>query len=199
MTDKAKLAVTLPLIIKPTGIDSSQEEYFGRSTQMGLYDAKNNCIITSSGVHGHCKNLEWLRDKINAAAPADVEVLKKARSWIAEQIKEMGDCDHSVGICMCADLALLEKIDAAIAAGAGTGDGWIPVAEWKPRENERVQLYIVHDNARFESDPNKRAEEWEAQAVGYWTGFNSGGWVWNGLCGHITHVRPLPAPPSKEA
>jgi len=42
------------------------------------------------------------------------EALGKAIPWIAEELKELGGCDHSVGICACADERLLEELRAAL-------------------------------------------------------------------------------------
>lgn len=67
----------------------------------------------------------------------------------------------------------------------------IPVADWPVEIDERVLLYVVHDHAQWEPDPVVRREKWEEWCRGYWTDFNGGGWVWDGICGHVTHVAPL--------
>ncbi len=40
---------------------------------------------------------------------------KIASKWIADELKEIGGCDHAVGICCCDDVAMLENFDAVIA------------------------------------------------------------------------------------
>lgn len=75
-----------------------------------------------------------------------------------------------------------------------------PVDQWPTEIDERVLLYVVHENAKYASEEQR--DEWEGWCVGYWTDFNKGGWVWHGLCGTITHVAPLPkrpSPPVEEA
>ena len=74
-------------------------------------------------------------------------------------------------------------------------DGATPVAEWPREIDERVLIYVVHQNAKYERDEATRLREWEGWHVGYWTDHNNGGWVWHGLLGEITHVAPLPLIP----
>lgn len=72
----------------------------------------------------------------------------------------------------------------------------VPVSDWPGVVGARVLLYVVHDHAQYEKDEAERLSEWECWVTGYWTGFNKGGWVWNGMSGIVTHVAPLPAVPS---
>jgi hypothetical protein len=83
-------------------------------------------------------------------------------------------------------------------SGDGEPDfrGYVPVAEWPKEVDEQVLLYVVHDNAKYENDPEKRRELWEAWCAGYWTDFNGGGWVWHGMGGRVTHVAALPDRPT---
>jgi hypothetical protein len=74
--------------------------------------------------------------------------------------------------------------------------GFMTVDEWPKEIDERVLIYVVHQNAQYEADQAKREAEWEGWHVGYWTDFNGGGWVWHGMLGTITHVAPLLPPPS---
>ena len=63
-----------------------------------------------------------------------------------------------------------------------------------PREiDEPVELLVVHRFAGFYPDPVKAG--FVAWCIGYWTDFNRGGWVWNGLAGTIAFVRPLDREP----
>jgi hypothetical protein len=71
----------------------------------------------------------------------------------------------------------------------------IPVDQWPIEIDEDVLIYVVHDNAKYEKDLARRREEWEAWCVGRWIDHNKGGWMWNGLCGRVTHVAPLPPRP----
>lgn len=71
----------------------------------------------------------------------------------------------------------------------------IPVDQWPTEIDEDVLIYVVHDNAQYEKDVKRRREEWEAWCVGRWIDHNKGGWMWNGLCGRVTHVAPLPPRP----
>lgn len=44
-----------------------------------------------------------------------LEALKKCRAELVEELKELGRCDHSVGMCFCPIRYALEAADAAIA------------------------------------------------------------------------------------
>jgi hypothetical protein len=73
--------------------------------------------------------------------------------------------------------------------------GFMTVDEWPKEIDERVLIYVVHENAQYEADEAIRKAKWEGWHVGYWTDFNTGGWVWHGMLGKITHVAPLLPPP----
>jgi len=45
-----------------------------------------------------------------------LERLKFAATWMENQLKYIGGCDHSVGICCCADYHELEHIRRVISA-----------------------------------------------------------------------------------
>lgn len=75
----------------------------------------------------------------------------------------------------------------------------VPVDLWPKEIDERVLIYVVHQNAQHEKDEAKRLAEWEGWHVGYWTDQNKGGWVWHGMLGTITHVAPLPPIPKCRA
>lgn len=69
---------------------------------------------------------------------------------------------------------------------------WLPI-ESAPKDGTRVLLWVEHSNAKYSRDPI--GEGWAAAHVAYWTDFNTGGWVWHGLCGAPTLWQPLPASP----
>ena len=71
--------------------------------------------------------------------------------------------------------------------------GWRTI-DSAPKDGTEVLLWVVHEMAKRCRDPI--AEGYAAACVGYWTDFNTGGWVWNGLCGTITHWMPLPPSPT---
>ena len=71
----------------------------------------------------------------------------------------------------------------------------VPVADWKITVDEHVLIYVVHTNAKFEDDPDKRRAQWECWCVGRWINHNKGGWTWHGMCGTVTHVARLPERP----
>lgn len=50
-------------------------------------------------------------------------LLREARDYIREIIKELGPCDHSVNVCVCPDIALADRIDAFLNATAARRDG----------------------------------------------------------------------------
>lgn len=72
------------------------------------------------------------------------------------------------------------------------------MSEWNfdmdaaPRDGTPVQLWMVHPNAQYSSDPI--GEGWEAVVDAHWIDHNGGGWTWYGLCGRPTRWR-LPPPP----
>jgi hypothetical protein len=72
----------------------------------------------------------------------------------------------------------------------------VPVADWRVVADEDVLIYVVHDNAQYETDVKKRLAEWEGWFVGRWIKHNKGGWTWHGMLGRVTHVAPLPPRPS---
>lgn len=41
----------------------------------------------------------------------EIILLEEARKVIEEYVNECGGCDHSVGICMCLEINLLDEID----------------------------------------------------------------------------------------
>lgn len=72
--------------------------------------------------------------------------------------------------------------------------------EEAPRDGTPVLLWMVHENAQWSADPVR--DGWETPVVAYWTDFNTGGWVWHGLCGapvawQLAPLRPLPSPPKE--
>lgn len=71
----------------------------------------------------------------------------------------------------------------------------IPIDQWKIVVDEPVLIYVVHDHAKYESDPIRRKQEWEGWCVGRWINHNGGGWTWHGHIGRVTHVAPLPLSP----
>lgn len=70
-----------------------------------------------------------------------------------------------------------------------------PVEEWRIVVDEDVLIYVVHQNAEYESDEKRRLEMWEGWCVGRWIKHNAGGWMWHGHLGKVTHVAPLPPRP----
>jgi hypothetical protein len=44
------------------------------------------------------------------------DALKEAQKFITDQITEIGDCDHSVGHCVCEVLRLSESVERALGA-----------------------------------------------------------------------------------
>lgn len=74
-------------------------------------------------------------------------------------------------------------MDAADELGKG-----LPVHLWPTEIDEPVELLVVHDNLKWAKSDDRH--EWYEWCKGYWTDFNGGGWVWNGLCGRVIWVRP---------
>lgn len=46
--------------------------------------------------------------------------LKECRDLVARYVKDLGGCDHSVGICACADYAVIERADEALKQSEGS-------------------------------------------------------------------------------
>lgn len=67
---------------------------------------------------------------------------------------------------------------------------------WQREIGEPVELLVVHRCAGFYPDPV--AAGYVAWCDGYWTGFNRGGWVWDGLAGTVAFVRPLDREPGDQ-
>jgi len=65
----------------------------------------------------------------------------------------------------------------------------MPELCWPKEIDEQVELLVEHWMYRYAKGADK--ERWREWCVGYWTDFNGGGWVWNGLCGRVIWVRPL--------
>jgi hypothetical protein len=93
----------------------------------------------------------------------ECRLLIRARMWIADQIKESGGCDHSVGICVCADVGFLNEIDRHLINRfklsdlmdafylASPTDGFTPDGDPKrPKSQEWQQAAAsaVHEYAR---------------------------------------------------
>lgn len=67
--------------------------------------------------------------------------------------------------------------------------GAAPVAEWPREIDEPVEIFVVHPNAGYAGSESH--EHWSGWFKAYWTDFNGGGWVWHGMLGTVTHVRPI--------
>lgn len=111
---------------------------------------------------------------------------KAARN--ARDLRYSGDkrVDHGLAALFDEATTALRAMDA------------VPVDQWEKVIDECVLLYVVHDNAQYESDEERRKSEWEGWCVGRWTDFNKGGWTWHGRCGQVTHVSKLIDPPSPD-
>ncbi|MBB4199067.1 hypothetical protein CCR94_16355 [Rhodoblastus sphagnicola] len=65
----------------------------------------------------------------------------------------------------------------------------LPELCWWKEIDEPVELLVEHWMYRYApADEKARWREW---CKGYWTDFNGGGWVWNGLCGQVIRVRAV--------
>ena len=64
----------------------------------------------------------------------------------------------------------------------------VPVDEWPIEIDEPVELLVEHFNYRFASASDRA--QWLGWFDGYWTDFNGGGWVWEGMCGEVRAIRP---------
>jgi hypothetical protein len=69
--------------------------------------------------------------------------------------------------------------------GVGT-----PEPEWLREIDEPVEIFVVHPNAAYAKTADELAR-WRGWFPATWTDFNGGGWVWHGLLGAVTHVRPV--------
>lgn len=85
-------------------------------------------------------------------------------------------------------------LDALLSHKARLQPG-TPASQWKPVKDQRALIFVVHMNAQFATDAADLAQ-WQGWFVGYWTDFNTGGWVWNGLSGVVTHVMECPGLPA---
>lgn len=56
----------------------------------------------------YMKAVETLYEKIIQSDKT--ALLKEACTFVETMVKEIGGCDHSVGLCSCADQALLDKL-----------------------------------------------------------------------------------------
>ena len=65
-----------------------------------------------------------------------------------------------------------------------------PVDEWPSEIDEEVEIFVVHPTAQFVSRLDD-LHNWSAWFRAKWIDHNGGGWTWNGMCGRVTHVRPL--------
>jgi len=66
--------------------------------------------------------------------------------------------------------------------------GWQAI-ETAPRDETQVLLYGICRKPSVDAGK-------PAIVIGYWTNFNTGGWVWYGASIEFTHWQPLPAPPA---
>ena len=66
--------------------------------------------------------------------------------------------------------------------------GAVPVADWPRIVDERVQIFVEHQNLQWCRAED--ADDYRGWCDAYWTDFNGGGWVWNGHMGRVTFVRP---------
>lgn len=107
------------------------------------------------------------------------------------------DCPWEVPFCpKCGSAEGCDKVRAQAVPDCGAG--FMTADEWPKEIDERVLLYVVHQNAQYESDETKRVTDWEGWCVGSWTDFNGGGWTWHGMIGTVTHVAPLLPPPGSQ-
>lgn len=70
----------------------------------------------------------------------------------------------------------------------------VPAANWKPVPDQLVMVFVVHPNAAYAEPEDLHL--WRGWFLATWTRFNGGGWVWHGMVGTVTHVRPLPPVPA---
>lgn len=67
--------------------------------------------------------------------------------------------------------------------------GATPAAEWTPEIDEPVEIFVEHANLRYADAGD--ANRWRGWFAARWTDHNGGGWVWRGMIGTVTHVRPI--------
>lgn len=67
--------------------------------------------------------------------------------------------------------------------------GAVPVAEWPKEIDEVVEIFVVHWQLQYAVGEDRN--RWRCWLRGSWTDFNSGGWIWHGMAGTVTHVRPI--------
>jgi hypothetical protein len=70
------------------------------------------------------------------------------------------------------------------------------VQDWPIVIGEQVLLFVVHKNAQFAKTEAELAN-WQCWVIAEWTGFNGGGWTWEGIMGRPTHVASLPPTPTE--
>lgn len=69
----------------------------------------------------------------------------------------------------------------------------VPVAEWRPKQDQLVMIFVEHPHAR--NAPFDERHLWRGWYFGSWTRHDGGRWIWHGIQGEVTHVRPLPPVP----
>lgn len=79
----------------------------------------------------------------------------------------------------------------APSTDASASDGWRDIATARKVVYETVLLRIEHINYAIATGDDKL--RWEEVVTGYWTDFNTGGWIWDGLAGTATHWCPVPS------
>jgi hypothetical protein len=71
-------------------------------------------------------------------------------------------------------------------------EGWQPI-ETAPRDGTFILACFEHPHRKYNSH---RPSDYIGVVSARWIDHNGGGWTWHGISGHVTHWRPLPAPPS---
>jgi len=61
----------------------------------------------------------------------------------------------------------------------------LAVPQGKAPKDREVELWIVHEHAKFCLDPVSQG--YAASVRAHWIDFNGGGWTWDGLCGLPMH------------
>ena len=67
--------------------------------------------------------------------------------------------------------------------------GATPVDEWPREIDEPVEVFVEHWNLRYKKGADR--DRWRGWFRASWTDFNGGGWIWHGMFGRVTHVRPI--------
>ncbi len=80
--------------------------------------------------------------------------------------------------------------DRAAPFGRFIGRDATPVDEWPTETDEEVEIFVVHQNAQYISRLDDLSD-WCGWFRAKWIDHNGGGWTWNGMCGRVTHVRPV--------